>query len=191
MRGKGPISPSASAYIRITPACAWKSDHLALSHSLPQDHPRVCGEKNSALSSSDSHSGSPPRVRGKGTRRVRRSPRRRITPACAGKSVLPSPEGFGMGDHPRVCGEKHLLVRLTFAASGSPPRVRGKGSVRKAVMQGSGITPACAGKRRGLMKMICWRRDHPRVCGEKLSSAKQLSCSVGSPPRVRGKDERC
>ena len=118
-------SGSTSA-VGITPACAGKSDHLALSHSLPQDHPRVCGEKNSALSSSDSHSGSPPRVRGKGTRRVRRSPRRRITPACAGKSVLPSPEGFGMGDHPRVCGEKLTEETENEENRGSPPRVRGK-----------------------------------------------------------------
>ena len=31
------------------------------------------------------------------------------------------------------------------------------------------------------------RRDHPRVCGEKLSDTDVEKVEVGSPPRVRGK----
>ena len=32
------------------------------------------------------------------------------------------------------------------------------------------------------------RRDHPRVCGEKLEALANLAYMMGSPPRVRGKD---
>ena len=32
------------------------------------------------------------------------------------------------------------------------------------------------------------RGDHPRVCGEKISSPITLPISSGSPPRMRGKD---
>ena len=30
--------------------------------------------------------------------------------------------------------------------------------------------------------------DHPRVCGEKLTTLQKLGSAGGSPPRVRGKD---
>ena len=36
--------------------------------------------------------------------------------------------------------------------------------------------------------LLC--RDHPRVCGEKLTPWQSRLRSMGSPPRVRGKDPR-
>ena len=49
------------------------------------------------------------------------------------------------------------------------------------------ITPACAGKRgSGSLPRSC-RRDHPRVCGEKISQTRRNLPLGGSPPRVRGK----
>ena len=33
-------------------------------------------------------------------------------------------------------------------------------------------------------------RDHPRVCGEKVSSTPAKAVAAGSPPRVRGKETR-
>ena len=33
-----------------------------------------------------------------------------ITPACAGKSLLPSENVLQVEDHPRVCGEKFLSL---------------------------------------------------------------------------------
>ena len=32
------------------------------------------------------------------------------------------------------------------------------------------------------------KRDHPRVCGEKLEKLKIFVKKLGSPPRVRGKE---
>ena len=49
------------------------------------------------------------------------------------------------------------------------------------------ITPACAGKSSTFLRAHPCRRDHPRVCGEKVSSALCSTSVSGSPPRVRGK----
>ena len=50
-----------------------------------------------------------------------------------------------------------------------------------------GITPAYAGKSRTLSGLRFWKRDHPRVCGEKDPVFPGLLLHLGSPPRVRGK----
>ena len=93
--------------------------------------------------------GSPPRVRGKGTARINGVVSGRITPACAGKSLLrvvgqcyepgitPARAGkrfqfvlrlHAPGDYPRVCGEKDKVAEKAQHLRGSPPHVRGKGS---------------------------------------------------------------
>ena len=114
-----------------------------------------------------------------------------ITPAYAGKRKSPPDATWHTGDHPRVCGEKTTANPQATDHWGSPPRVRGK--VRRGHLQHAahGITPAYAGKR---PLTVCWRwqkRDHPRVCGEKMSTSTPLSGSRGSPPRVRGKSGFC
>ena len=71
---------------------------------------------------------------------------KRITPACAGKTVELFEFGNAPEDHPRVCGENLALTLKSSRRAGSPPRVRGK---RKDVFCGdcaARITPACAGK---------------------------------------------
>ena len=67
-----------------------------------------------------------PRVRGKGMPESSHRLRDRITPACAGKSAPWAKQKGGVGDHPRVCGEKPTVVATGLARLGSPPRVRGK-----------------------------------------------------------------
>ena len=114
-------------------------------------------------------------------------PHIRITPACAGKRPACPAESALVEDHPRVCGEK-LRLSLFFASSlGSPPRVRGKADVRRRGAYTSRITPACAGKRHSDCTGNSAHRDHPRVCGEKLSCRCPVLSRLGSPPRVRGK----
>ena len=112
----------------------------------------------------------------------------RITPACAGKRLLRSGLPGAQKDHPRVCGEKYHRLVVCPQHKGSPPRVRGKVVVVLAVPSPLGITPACAGKRRGPPRGISAKRDHPRVCGEKQGRGETLGAGVGSPPRVRGKE---
>ena len=49
-----------------------------------------------------------------------------ITPAYAGKSDGWKPARSEDEDHPRVCGEKAVLLRCVLKFPGSPPRMRGK-----------------------------------------------------------------
>ena len=53
-----------------------------------------------------------------------------------------------------------------------------------------GITPAYAGKSVRTCAVQSRDRDHPRMCGEKHGIAILTTCTLGSPPPVRGKDNR-
>ena len=126
-------------------------------------------------------------MRGKVNRRYFKSAAYRITPACAGKRYLCNSGLEGQGDHPRVCGEKPVAMHSCTMTRGSPPRVRGKVRITRSTIAGSGITPACAGKRQERLSHGKNRRDHPRVCGEKQRPSIYPRPLPGSPPRVRGK----
>ena len=69
-----------------------------------------------------------------------------ITPACAGKSSISSLSASDSGDHPRMCGEKHVIKLSRAKIKGSPPHVRGKGPRLLKEKVKARITPACAGK---------------------------------------------
>ena len=110
-----------------------------------------------------------------------------ITPAHAGKrGRCPRPAGRRW-DHPRVCGEKIRARLHPRFLVGSPPRMRGKERKRCCTATGTGITPAYAGKSRLHTSVLPWRRDHPRICGEKERWQGIWNSGVGSPPRMRGK----
>ena len=127
MRGKAaPLEPLRLA-LRITPACAGKSQERLKALWKEWDHPRMCGEKRHLLQKTDLLLGSPPHVRGKGRLSFACSHRTRITPACAGK--------------------RKIAVVTLSALLGSPPHVRGKECVVVLAVDIDGITPACAGKR--------------------------------------------
>ena len=65
--------------------------------------------------------------------------------------------------------------------------MRGKGMAATVSLKAKGITPAYAGKRHKQSGSHCSYRDHPRVCGEKLSEMFFAFLLIGSPPRMRGK----
>ena len=93
------------------------------------DHPRLCGEKHSAVRCTVSRKGSPPPMRGKEKWAAEKPVAERITPAYAGKSgVLWIHDDLNL-DHPRLCGEKRN--------SQTPEKFKER------------ITPAYAGKRNG------------------------------------------
>ena len=148
MRGKGVKQSNSRIRMGITPAYAGKSCIYRSTTSISWDHPRVCGEKAYSLVINGSEWGSPPRMRGKGTKRCSSRRGGRITPAYAGKSKRIAPSSVLFGDHPRVCGEKHTTFFVRPRKWGSPPRMRGK--AKNATLGGGkrGITPAYAGKRR-------------------------------------------
>ena len=104
-----------------------------------------------------------------------------------GKVRPPSLSTDVLKDHPRVCGEKNCLQLRITEATGSPPRMRGKGAASFPIDIGPRITPAYAGKRPDGNKKLHHSRDHPRVCGEKETPVSKSPRKTGSPPRMRGK----
>ncbi len=169
VRGKGHLGRAGRHDGGITPACAGKSGKAAELMDIREDHPRVCGEKLTALFWTGFVLG--------------------ITPACAGKRALILQSMKKQKDHPRVCGEKLLRITRVLLPEGSPPRVRGKDPYPSGRLHSRGITPACAGKRPSRTRCRRRQRDHPRVCGEKLSAPYRWQACKGSPPRVRGKEQ--
>ena len=95
------------------------------------NHPRVRGEEYALTSLRSVLAESPPRARGRVADAILVIQPRRITPACAGKSVWMAGGKPCVKNHPRVRGEERPIR-----------------SARQVI---GGITPACAGKR--VMKM--------------------------------------
>ena len=187
VRGKELLSFLQVQFGRITPACAGKRTRAKLLKMAKRDHPRMCGEKLDGTGSSKRLLGSPPHVRGKVTVFFVLGEPIRITPACAGKSLCGRRCTPPCRDHPRMCGEKNVDIRYAYQIPGSPPHVRGKVFLAMATSAHPGITPACAGKRTRAVVKGAGAKDHPRMCGEKVSAKLHPALSRGSPPHVRGK----
>ena len=112
---------------------------------------------------------------------------KRITPAHAGKTTLLAGKRTRAADHPRACGENHLRETAARRAVGSPPRMRGKRTKTTRKRVSNRITPAHAGKTERRRIRAITISDHPRACGENKASLTMEDLSVGSPPRMRGK----
>ena len=110
MRGKGRVVDVMKNGERITPAYAGKSAPDGCWWMLRKDHPRLCGEKVPLLCMFHLPAGSPPPMRGKGCDTPHAVLQPRITPAYAGKSPPKTRCRRSSKDHPRLCGEKRLLV---------------------------------------------------------------------------------
>ena len=147
MRGKVPVFGALMLIGRITPAYAGKSADADSHKALGEDHPRLCGEKAKKARQTPEDRGSPPPMRGKGSRITKASVRIGITPAYAGKSAAYEQRCRTLEDHPRLCGEKTSVLVMRAES----PR----------------ITPAYAGKSSFLPAVGHLPRDHPRLCGEK------------------------
>ena len=115
-RGRGKVTHGEEVLKgeRITPAWAGKSSFCHVCQVFDQDHPRVGGEKlRVALWRLDTR-GSPPRGRGKATRKAAPMIHTRITPAWAGKRSCTVCLALAVLDHPRVGGEKAAPLMLWF-----------------------------------------------------------------------------
>ena len=187
MRGKERAAAGRKGAEGITPAYAGKSAKRLCDGCQLWDHPRVCGEKAGILQPRCRKRGSPPRMRGKGAKGHEAYSCDRITPAYAGKRQVQQSPRCVQGDHPRVCGEKFPRTFNFPSHQGSPPRMRGKGRPFSARPPWARITPAYAGKRFSCSSLCAAGRDHPRVCGEKVSLSGIHVMVMGSPPRMRGK----
>ena len=88
MQGKDEKKVEYTLAKRITPACAGKRILPPKLNTLPRNHPCVCREKEESGKEGHTNIGSPLRVQGKAISRAAAAAHYRITPACAGKSLL-------------------------------------------------------------------------------------------------------
>ena len=114
----------------------------------------------------------------------------RITPAHAGKTLLKRADDGNRTDHPRACGENAACSAAARYPHGSPPRMRGKRGIYRPCCHVVRITPAHAGKTLSVIEAWSQRADHPRACGENGRLQNSYDNKLGSPPRMRGKQER-
>ena len=91
---------------------------IYLSGTSAGDYPRVCGENLHVVILPPVFRGSPPRMWGKRDIRAAGDATARITPTYAGKTRRAKWHTTMRKDHPRVCGEKHLLHLSTFLLEG-------------------------------------------------------------------------
>ena len=128
-------------------------------------------------------------------RERRRTPTRQsgllgITPAHAGKTFACPyylPRG---GDHPRACGKDHHPRTTSKPYKGSPPRMRERLWRPRRYGRKAGITPAHAGKTCSGSWCGSGSGDHPRACGKDFFVFGALYLHVGSPPRMRERQQQ-
>ena len=154
------------ANVRITPACAGNTAKGCRRFFCCWDHPRMRGEHFELHVYPLFSLGSPPHARG--TLCPIRSifPRLRITPACAGNTVMSNLFAKWFEDHPRMRGEHSVQFWQLWQCLGSPPHARGTLDKMRARRQALGITPACAGNTHYPILPSCSFQDHPRMRGE-------------------------
>ena len=167
MRGKHNFFRFIKAVTGITPAGAGKTVTVTSKMYNNPDHP--------------------PQVRGKPYVCACRGRGHRITPAHAGKTDGVTHDIGKWEDHPRACGENGNGDSAIFMKAGSPPRMRGKLSLRSRQTRKNRITPAHAGKTFLGQRFDCFNEDHPRACGENRRRTFREWQRSGSPPRMRGK----
>ena len=109
-----------------------------------------------------------------------------ITPAHAGNSYADMGGSYYNEDHPRTCGEQRANPHRMRPLHGSPPHMRGTAHISKNCEKLYRITPAHAGNStiQDAEKFRNW--DHPRTCGEQISSKRSSASCSGSPPHMRG-----
>ena len=186
VRGTRRRRAGAGASGRFIPACAGNAPACRQCWNRAAVHPRVCGERGTLPSRRTTRNGSSPRVRGTLKRVALASVRRRFIPACAGNAVscLAAPRRNAV--HPRVCGERFLILILPPIRGGSSPRVRGTRFRASSARATRRFIPACAGNARPRFSKFSTPPVHPRVCGERAASKPMDSMAFGSSPRVRG-----
>ena len=114
-----------------------------------------------------------------------------IIPAYAGNTSTSSMVTVRPPDHPRVCGEHSGVSAPSAVRAGSSPRMRGTRRQQDRRRRRIGIIPAYAGNTTSKTSSRTLSGDHPRVCGEHVSTKKRRSSLRGSSPRMRGTPLAC
>ncbi len=172
--------------IGIIPAYAGNTGSGSTGAGSEGDHPRICGEHTLCRSMTSNFWGSSPHMRGTRIYEGTCTGRVGIIPAYAGNTMKLIEMLAISRDHPRICGEHVSAPRAASLAVGSSPHMRGTPACRWSARGLAGIIPAYAGNTMSLknVSLRCW--DHPRICGEHVSSFTGPMGTQGSSPHMRG-----
>ena len=94
--------------------------------------------------------------------------------------------GLQRRDHPHACGDKVFCVKCFRVKVGSSPRVWGQAWAHGLKTATGRIIPTRVGTRTCTDWELLQEQDHPHACGDKSLSAKLLTPTRGSSPRVWG-----
>ena len=126
-------------------------------------------------------------MRGKPMQTADKVDEHRIIPAHAGQTARPCTSSADLTDHPRACGANSVIAIDAMVVPGSSPRMRGKLKHLGDLIDHRWIIPAHAGQ---TYRYGCGRHrqpDHPRACGANSRLLQAATTSLGSSPRMRGK----
>ena len=200
-RGTRRDETSAKSRRRISPACAGNTAGRGRAGVLRADQPRVRGEHAPDRGSGLSSDGSAPRARGTPGIEGLQHRLLRISPACAGNTILSDPSIPPVTDQPRVRGEHNRARGTPRAVNGSAPRARGTLALGERHRRQSRISPACAGNTPDDPVLPVEPPDQPRVRGEHVtgpwtrSTASRISpacagnTSATLPPQTEAADQ--
>ena len=114
----------------------------------------------------------------------------RIIPAHAGQTRAPPTRFRLASDHPRACGANFQALPGKIGGFGSSPRMRGKPVCKPCTYDNVRIIPAHAGQTLFCHLLSFLLPDHPRACGANVSAVVPVGATIGSSPRMRGKQQR-
>ncbi len=171
---------------RFIPACAGNA-RPAFPVSTPRPvHPRMRGERGRPIDQETAIDGSSPHARGThGSGGLGRG-NSRFIPACAGNATARSIDFSNLTVHPRMRGERAILVVRAMWATGSSPHARGTHAAYLFDTARKRFIPACAGNAGALLGTSQPEAVHPRMRGERPFSLFWRSYTVGSSPHARG-----
>ena len=170
----------------IIPAYAGNTTNCWGCRNRSRDHPRICGEHVLSDEAFVRSQGSSPHMRGTRACRDHVLVASGIIPAYAGNTPGTRGTAWSAGDHPRVCGEHTPRIDGGTISRGSSPRMRGTPAGPVPDVRAGGIIPAYAGNTPIASSPVPPTWDHPRVCGEHISSSTFASSTLGSSPHMRG-----
>ena len=172
--------------VRITPACAGNTVCNGSARTGAWDHPRLRGEYDWLQMRIQQRLGSPPLARGIPFLICSYTSSGRITPACAGNTLLLQYLHQSNWDRPRLRGEYNRTTCNRKYHIGSPPLARGILNRERIGQRRGGITPACAGNTCAHHSRSDCTWDHPRLRGEYSPKCIPDHIQTGSPPLARG-----
>ena len=149
-------------------------------------HPRIRGERRTSRPSRSGVTGSSPHTRGTPITRVPIAIYVRFIPAYAGNAMYGCSMLALLTVHPRIRGERRVVILTHDELPGSSPHTRGTLKPAIVSMLSIRFIPAYAGNAYEIESESHHLPVHPRIRGERGKVKKAKYLSTGSSPHTRG-----